>query len=179
MSYVLPDGVENLTLTGGGNINGTGNGASNVIVGNDGNNTLAGLGGADTLTGGLGADTFVFGLDATGIATVTDFVPLSDGTFAPNGFSKDRNIIYPTFGLGLEHTISRHLRWEVKGSAFALPHRSTLVDSEATLALRFGRIEFIGGGKLYHFKTKVQDDNYVSGDVYGPYGGLRFYWKKQ
>ena len=44
---MLPDGVENLTLTGGGNINGTGNGASNVIVGNDGNNTLAGLGGAD------------------------------------------------------------------------------------------------------------------------------------
>lgn len=110
---------------------------------------------------------------------ITDFVPLSDGTFAPNGFSKDRNIIYPTFGLGLEHTISRHLRWEVKGSAFALPHRSTLVDSEATVALRFGHIEFLGGGKLYHFKTKVQDDNYVSGDVYGPYGGLRFYWKKQ
>ena len=78
MSYVLPDGVENLTLTGGGNINGTGNGASNFIVGNDGNNTLAGLGGADTLTGGLGADTFVFGLDATGIATVTDFVSGTD-----------------------------------------------------------------------------------------------------
>ena len=78
MSYVLPDGVENLTLTGGGNINGTGNGASNFIVGNDGNNTLAGLGGADTLTGGLGADTFVFGLDATGIATITDFVSGTD-----------------------------------------------------------------------------------------------------
>ncbi|MEQ1885986.1 MAG: hypothetical protein ABL967_13060 [Bryobacteraceae bacterium] len=111
--------------------------------------------------------------------SIVDFIPLSDGTFAPTPFTKDRSIITPTFGIGLEHTISRHFRWEAKASAFALPHRSTLIDSEASLALRFGRLELLGGGKLYHFKSNVQNDNYVSGDVYGPYAGIRFYWKKQ
>ena len=53
--------VENLTLTGSGNINGTGNASNNVIVGNDGNNTLSGGNGNDTLSGGLGSDTLVGG----------------------------------------------------------------------------------------------------------------------
>jgi len=110
---------------------------------------------------------------------LVDFIPLADGTFSPNSFSADKNIIYPTFGLGLEHTISRHFRWEAKASGFALPHRSTLGDTEASLGFRFGHIEFIAGGKFYHFKTKGRDDNYVSGDLYGPYAGVRFYWKKQ
>ena len=49
-------GVENLTLTGSLNINGSGNAASNVLTGNSGTNTLAGGGGNDTYRGGLGAD---------------------------------------------------------------------------------------------------------------------------
>src|SRR5690606_1382091 len=49
--------VENLTLVGTGNINGTGNGVDNIITGNAGNNTLAGGGGADTLIGNAGNDT--------------------------------------------------------------------------------------------------------------------------
>ena len=39
--------IEDLTLEGSGNINGTGNALNNVITGNGGNNVLAGLGGAD------------------------------------------------------------------------------------------------------------------------------------
>jgi Ca2+-binding RTX toxin-like protein len=49
--------VENLTLTGTGIINGTGNALNNTITGNSKVNTLTGLDGNDTLNGGVGADT--------------------------------------------------------------------------------------------------------------------------
>lgn len=53
--------VENLTLTGGSAINGTGNGENNILIGNNGVNTLSGGAGDDILFGGLGADTLVGG----------------------------------------------------------------------------------------------------------------------
>lgn len=48
--------VEHLTLTGGGNINGTGNTWDNQITGNNGINTLIGGAGNDTLLGNGGND---------------------------------------------------------------------------------------------------------------------------
>src|SRR5262249_37687054 len=56
-NYTLPANVENLTLTGNGDINGTGNVLANHIIGNDGKNQLNGDAGNDTLEGGLGSDT--------------------------------------------------------------------------------------------------------------------------
>lgn len=58
VSYTLPDNVENLTLTGYFNVDGTGNSLNNVIIGNSGNNTLAGGLGFDTLQGGAGDDAY-------------------------------------------------------------------------------------------------------------------------
>ncbi len=55
-SYRLPAHVENLTLTGPGNLVAVGNAADNVLVGNDGNNTILGLDGDDVLVGGRGRD---------------------------------------------------------------------------------------------------------------------------
>jgi Ca2+-binding RTX toxin-like protein len=57
-TYVLAIGqeIESLTLTGSGDISGTGNGLSNVIIGNAGANGLQGLGSNDTLIGGDGND---------------------------------------------------------------------------------------------------------------------------
>ncbi|MGE8482912.1 MAG: peroxidase family protein, partial [Pseudomonas sp.] len=57
VSYTLGTNVENLTLLGTNNINGTGNGLDNVITGNSGNNELSGLAGNDTVLGGSGNDT--------------------------------------------------------------------------------------------------------------------------
>ncbi len=58
-TYTLGNNLENLTLTGTGNIIGIGNALNNVLTGNSGNNTLNGGTGADTMIGGLGNDVYI------------------------------------------------------------------------------------------------------------------------
>lgn len=58
IGYTLGDNVENLTLTGSANLNGTGNALGNVLTGNDGANVLDGRAGADVMSGGAGNDTY-------------------------------------------------------------------------------------------------------------------------
>ncbi|MDB9537282.1 hypothetical protein PN451_15850, partial [Dolichospermum planctonicum CS-1226] len=76
ISYTLTDNVENLTLTGSANLNGTGNDLNNSITGNTGNNILNGGAGADTLRGGVGSDIFIFQFEqspVSGADRITDF----------------------------------------------------------------------------------------------------------
>jgi Ca2+-binding RTX toxin-like protein len=61
INYALGTNVENLVLTGAGNLNGTGNTLNNTLAGNSGNNTLDGGTGNDTLYGGLGNDNLIGG----------------------------------------------------------------------------------------------------------------------
>jgi Ca2+-binding RTX toxin-like protein len=56
ITWTLGENVENLTLSGTREINGTGNALGNVITGNSAANMLAGKGGADRLDGGAGDD---------------------------------------------------------------------------------------------------------------------------
>ncbi|MFK4525265.1 Ca2+-binding RTX toxin-like protein [Bradyrhizobium japonicum] len=67
VTYTLATNVENLTLTGTSNINGTGNVLDNVVIGNGGNNILTGLGGADMLDGGQGTDTATYTASGAGV----------------------------------------------------------------------------------------------------------------
>ncbi|CAN5251077.1 hypothetical protein BH10PSE6_BH10PSE6_06570 [soil metagenome] len=57
VDFTLSQVVENLTLRGTGDIDGTGNASKNRMIGNTGNNELRGLGGDDVLNGRQGNDT--------------------------------------------------------------------------------------------------------------------------
>lgn len=57
VSINLPNEIENLVLTGTGNITGAGNSLNNILVGNDQKNILNGLGGDDDIYGAAGDDT--------------------------------------------------------------------------------------------------------------------------
>jgi hypothetical protein len=57
VSYTIGSYVENLTLTGSGSYDATGNSSANTLIGNSGANSLYGYGGNDYLSGGAGNDT--------------------------------------------------------------------------------------------------------------------------
>jgi Ca2+-binding RTX toxin-like protein len=105
VSWSLADGFENLTLTGTGNINATGNNAANFLVGNSGNNFFNPRGGDDTIQGGAGNDQVTLGgggvasygskvidlgagsdrLDFSGFAKSAIVVDLAAGTLVGGG----------------------------------------------------------------------------------------------
>lgn len=59
VSYVLPENVENITLSGSDNTSATGNELNNVMIGNSANNVLDGKAGIDTMSGGAGDDLYI------------------------------------------------------------------------------------------------------------------------
>jgi Ca2+-binding RTX toxin-like protein len=83
-SYVLPDGIDDLTAAGSGSCDFTGNTGNNVVTGSTGNDTLNGGGGTDLLVGGGGDDTFVidrqvaFQALIAGPVEIADFNPSAD-----------------------------------------------------------------------------------------------------
>jgi Ca2+-binding RTX toxin-like protein len=102
VNYTLTVNIEDITLTGNANIDGTGNNLDNLITGNSGHNLLKGLDGNDTLlgsagndtliggkgndilTGGDGSDSFLFGSGAIfnssdfGVDSISDFIKGTD-----------------------------------------------------------------------------------------------------
>jgi Ca2+-binding RTX toxin-like protein len=80
MTWRLSGNVENLYLTGTGEISGYGDAGANVLAGAAGRNLLDGGLGADTLTGGGARDAFQFStaLGAGNVDTITDFVSRTD-----------------------------------------------------------------------------------------------------
>ena len=62
VNFSLGANIENLTLIGADNINGTGNALNNIMIGNNGNNIINGGAGNDNLNGGNGSDALIGGL---------------------------------------------------------------------------------------------------------------------
>lgn len=88
--------IENLTLNGTANADGTGNSSANILMGNSGNNTLAGgygndtidgAAGNDTLSGGVGLDKLTggAGVDSLSGGGDKDILIGGDGNDAMNG----------------------------------------------------------------------------------------------
>jgi hypothetical protein len=111
---------------------------------------------------------------------VDDFQTDSSGNLVNiNPATATKSFFFPTFGLGIEHTLSSHFRWEARASGFALPHKQVLGDLEADIAFRVKHFELLAGGRYLHYKTNPKADQYDTGSLWGPYVGLRYYWKKQ
>jgi len=122
-SAILGLNIENLTLSGGSGLSGTGNAGNNLITGNTGANTLNGGLGQDTLAGGAGADVLYGGagsdafrldaLPATGVDKVKDFVVIDDTIQLENS-------VFTVFGVNTVGAIS--------GSAFQANTTGLAVD---------------------------------------------------
>jgi Ca2+-binding RTX toxin-like protein len=102
--------IENLILTGGSNINGTGNLKANVITGNSGNNKLDGGidSASDTLQGGAGNDTYVLRdtldqiVEAAGGGT--DTIQTTQSTFSMANYANVESLAYSGAGVGVAFT---------------------------------------------------------------------------
>uniref|UniRef100_UPI0013DFAC91 beta strand repeat-containing protein n=2 Tax=Pseudomonas viridiflava TaxID=33069 RepID=UPI0013DFAC91 len=105
VDFELGDNIENLTLTGSSNLDGTGNSLANIITGNDANNILNGLGGADTLIGGKGDDTYVVQLTATNTLqdTVTELAGQGTDTLQVTGGTGGRAAVTLALAATLEN----------------------------------------------------------------------------
>ncbi len=88
--YTLGSNLENLTLTGYGSLNGTGNELDNVLRGNSYNNILDGQGGADTMVGGAGDDTYI--VDNTGDTVVENAGDGIDTVYSSANFTLSANV---------------------------------------------------------------------------------------
>jgi len=93
VDFTLGANVENLTLTGSADIDGTGNGLANTINGNSGDNVLNGVGGADTMRGGNGDDNYI-------VDNVGDVVTESSAT---GGNDRVQSLISFTLGNNVEN----------------------------------------------------------------------------
>lgn len=144
VSFTLGENIENLTLTGTGNVNGTGNSIANKVIGNDGDNLLSGgsgkdildggagddrlTGGAggDMLTGGAGSDAFVFDVltSSTDKDIIKDFISgedrieISQAAFSAFGSDHFGEISSTRFVVGTKAlTIDQHLIYNSKTGA--------------------------------------------------------------
>jgi Ca2+-binding RTX toxin-like protein len=91
VSYTLANYLENLTLTGSGAINGTGNSATNLLLGNSAKNTLKGDLGTDTIYGGLGQDLLYGGSDS--VRDIFDFNALAESKVGTANRDKIYNFV--------------------------------------------------------------------------------------
>jgi endoglucanase len=105
VSFRLAANVETLVLQGSADLQGTGNGQSNMIYGNSANNLIDGGAGADVLTGNAGNDTFVFSAGQAAGDMVVDF--------SGNGAAPGDSLQFLGYGSGATFTSIDAMNWQV------------------------------------------------------------------
>lgn len=123
----------------------------------------------------------LWGLQGTWVRSVIDapFKPIAidetTGDLILNTAIGTSWFVYPTLGVGVEHEVSKHFRWEAKGSGFGFPGRSTTWNGELTVGVHFGHLEFVAGGRAFHFKTSPKRPQFNYGTLSGAYVGIQWY----
>ncbi|WP_407315044.1 M10 family metallopeptidase C-terminal domain-containing protein [Pseudomonas sp. nanlin1] len=135
-SYELSANLENLTLTGLGNLDGRGNALANLITGNAGNNLLDGGAGADTLVGGLGNDIYV-------VDNLKDTI-VERSTLASEIDSVQASVSW-TLGANLEN-LTLTGNEAINGTGNALANELVGNDASNTLSGGVGNDTLSGGG---------------------------------
>ncbi|MCC7036792.1 MAG: calcium-binding protein, partial [Alphaproteobacteria bacterium] len=132
-SHTLGQGLENLTLLGTMDTNGTGNNLRNVITGNDGGNSLNGMQGADTMIGGLGNDSYT--VDSAADVVIENIDEGTDTVFSSGTYTLSQDVD----NLTLTGTLA------LNGTGNALANVIT-GNSSANVIYGRGGDDFISGG---------------------------------
>jgi hypothetical protein len=114
-------------------------------------------------------------MNTTFDAPILSATPNSSGIFTSYASQGSKSFITPSFGLGVHEYATRNFRFEANVSGFMLPHRWHLLDSDATIAYRAGRLELRAGAKGFIFRTSPKTDFFYRGTVGGAFVGLRWY----
>ncbi|MFM5900237.1 MAG: lectin-like protein [Dolichospermum sp.] len=156
-TYTIEDitNVENLTLTGIADIDGTGNTGNNVITGNSANNTLNGGDGDDILDGGDGDDILIGGLGSNNLfggagIDQFEFSGLNAFDTTVNGVDIIADFSTGTDQLVLSKTVFDFLTSDV-GIGFSDPSDFDYVDNDELAGDSTARIVYsLGSGNLFY-----------------------------
>ncbi len=114
----------------------------------------------------------IFGVQVVQVKTSIS-VPLAATTTFAVG---DKTLILPAIGAAAEYAISKHVLFRMEGTGFGLYHKSDLWDTAATLAVRRGHMELVGGFRAMHYKTSPQKAEYLTGTLAGAFAGARWHF---